>query len=233
MVDFHSHVLPGMDDGSADVGESSALLTELSHQNIDTVAATPHFIAGRESVDRFLRRREESFLQLKSADIGSFPELRLGAETEFYDGISRLDELTKLCIEGTDILLLEMPNVKWSGCTVRELYELVSSGTMTVMLAHVERCLFMQDNEVVDNLLHSGVIMQSNASFFINRFTRRKALALLNNNIIHVLGSDCHNVTARPPRLGQALEVIQRRLGESAVRRLNDTCSRLLNAQKR
>lgn len=217
MIDFHSHLLPGIDDGSSGLNESVGLLKLLSDQKIDTVVATPHFIANRESVDSFVERRKESFAKLETSVSPSFPNIKLGAEVAYYDGISRLEGLGKLFIEGTDILLLEMPCSKWSTSTVRELYSITSSGMMRVMLAHIERCLFMQSTEVAEHLLESGVIMQSNASFFAGMMTKRKACRLLRNGVIHVLGSDCHNLTVRPPRLGEALNVIEKRLGSRAI----------------
>ena len=64
MVDFHSHVLPAVDDGSRDVAESIALLTDLAKQGVKTVVATPHFYANRHSVNRFLEKRQTAYEKL-------------------------------------------------------------------------------------------------------------------------------------------------------------------------
>lgn len=217
MIDFHCHLLPDMDDGSSSVEESLQILTSLSQQNVEKVVATPHFIANNESVDEFLYRRKNSYESLKPKLHKGLPEIRLGAEVEFYNGISNLEGLKKLCAENTDILLLEMPNEKWTQYTVAELFRLVSDGSIRIMLAHIERCLFLQDRDVVEYLLDNDVIMQSNASYFINTFTKRKACKRLSEHTIHVLGSDSHNMTTRPPKIKEAVDFIRKKLGNESI----------------
>ncbi len=220
MIDFHCHLLPNVDDGSSSVDESLRILEKLSQQTVETVVATPHFIANNESVEHFLHRRQMAYEVLTENLRDGLPKIRLGAEVEFYEGISNLKDLNKLCIEGTNILLIEMMNIKWTKLVITELYRLVALGNIQIMIAHVERCLFMQDPEVVDYLLTNGVIMQSNASYFIRTLTKRKACKYLSNNIIHVLGSDSHNMTSRPPRIKEALDVIEKKLGAEFVENL-------------
>ena len=229
MVDFHCHCLPGIDDGSRSIEESIKILEMLSGQGINSVVATPHFIANNETVDVFLERRQKSYESLSEKLLDNLPCIRLGAEVEFYEGISNLTGLNKLCIEGTDIILLEMPNVKWTQGVINELYRLVSLGNIQIMLAHVERCLFLQDWEVVDYLLRNDVIMQSNASNFIHFLTKRKACKYLKDNIVHVLGSDSHNITSRPPRIKEALDVIEKKLGNDAVLHLISVSRDIIN----
>lgn len=222
MIDFHCHCLPNMDDGSSSVDESLKMLEKLSEQDVELVVATPHFIANNESVEDFLNRRQKSYETLRENLHDGLPKIRLGAEVEFYEGISNLVGLSKLCIEGTNILLIEMTNVKWTQYVINELYRLVSMGNIRIMIAHIERCLFMQDPDVIDYLLRNDVIMQSNASYFIRVLTKRKACRYLSDNIIHVLGSDSHNMTSRPPRINEALNVIEKKLGLKAIEYLND-----------
>lgn len=229
MVDFHCHCLPGIDDGSRSIEESIKILEMLSGQGINSVVATPHFIANNETVDVFLERRQKSYESLSEKLPDNLPCIRLGAEVEFYEGISNLTGLNKLCIEGTDIILLEMPNVKWTQGVINELYRLVSLGNIQIMLAHIERCLFLQDWEVADYLLRNDVIMQSNASNFIGFLTKRKACKYLKDNIIHVLGSDSHNITSRPPRIKEALDVIEKKLGNDAVLHLISVSRDIIN----
>ncbi len=229
MVDFHCHCLPGIDDGSQSVEESIKILEMLSHQGVNSVVATPHFIANNETVESFLQRRKKSYEELSENLHDNLPDIKLGAEVEYYDGISSLTDLKKLCIEGTNILLLEMPNVRWTQGVINELYRLVSMGNIQIMLAHIERCLFLQDWTVVDYLLRNDVIMQSNASNFLRFLTKRKACKYLRDNIIHVLGSDSHNIISRPPRIKEALDVIEKKLGNNAVEHLKRVSQDIIN----
>ena len=77
-------------------------------------------------------------------------------------------------------------------------------------------------------MARSGLYIQSNADFFCGFSTRRKALRLLSEGRIHVLGTDCHNMERRAPRMDKAVRVIARALGEDTVQRLEEQARRLL-----
>ena len=222
MIDWHSHILPGMDDGSRDVEESMALLRILTGQGADTVVATPHFYANDEDVSTFLHRRKNAFDNLQKHLEPDSPKILLGAEVRYYPGISRMSDLKQLCIEGSKLLLLEMVMTKWSDYMVRELTELAGSGHINLVLAHIERFMNYQSSKVWDKLYDSGILMQVNATFFTERGTRRKALALMKNNGIQFIGSDCHNLTSRPPYMGQAYEIIEKKFGSNYIRQMNE-----------
>ena len=222
MIDFHSHILPQIDDGSSGVKESLEMLEELSLQGVDTVVATSHFYATQRSPQEFLARRERAFEQLKARLPENAPRILLGAEVLYFPGMSRMDELSTLCIEGTNILLLEMPFRPWSEHMIREVHDLARSGRYTLMMAHIERYYDDQPVSVWDDLLGEGVLMQSNADFFLPFFAGRKALRLLREDRIHLLGTDCHNMTSRPPQMDEALRVIRRRLGEEKLAQIDE-----------
>lgn len=212
-VDFHSHILPAIDDGAGTTEESTALLNMLSEQGIKTVCATPHFNANRLSIDDFLRKRASSYEELKAVLPENAPAVRLGAEVAYYEGISRLDDLKKLCIEGTNLLLLEMPFCKWTQSMISEVEQLSCRGGFRIVLAHIERYLVYNSIHVYDRFLSNDILMQVNASFFTELKTRRKAIKMLKGGYIHLIGSDCHNVADRPPFIGNALYLIEKKLG--------------------
>jgi len=221
MIDFHSHILPAIDDGSSSVTESLQLLTQLREQGITTVVATPHFYADAQSVDAFLRRRDDAYHQVMGQCVDAVPQIRLGAEVLYYNGISHLDGLERLCIEGTRILLLEMPFTRWSSTVLREVLEIANNMDVTVVLAHIERYMRYQRSGVLDELRRQGVLMQVNASYFAERVTRRSALRQLASGHIHLLGSDCHGVHNRPPRMQEALVIIRKKIGDDMIEELN------------
>ena len=222
MIDWHSHILPGMDDGSRDVTESLSLLKMLAEQGVDTVITTPHFYANNETLDGFLWRRTLTFETLSGSLPKDSPKVLLGAEVRYYQGISRMSDLKRLCIGDTKLLLLEMPMERWTEYTVRELEELSGAGSPKVILAHIDRYLSLQNEGVWERLYQNGILMQVNASFFTEFSTRRKALRLLRNGGIHFMGSDCHNTTSRPPRIGKAFEIIEKKLGVEFLEQISE-----------
>lgn len=228
MIDWHCHILPGMDDGSRDTDESLGLVRMLTEQSVDTVVATPHFFANDESVDAFIERRQQAYKNLKSVLTDEAINVVLGAEVRYYPGIGKLSELTKLCTGNTDLLLLEMPHERWTEYTVREVCDIANARKAKLILAHIERYLPLQSKGVFESLYDSGILMQVNASFFLEFATRRKALSYLQDGGIHLIGSDAHSIKHRPPRIGEAYGAIRKKFGDEFVTYLNEYGKSLL-----
>lgn len=228
MIDFHSHFLPGIDDGSDSIGLSLNMLNAWCNQGIDTVIATPHFYATRNSPERFLRRREEAYNAVRDAmaryrpsNGGPWPDIKLGAEVYFFSGISRYEGLHDLCLEGTNLLLLEMPFTPWTSRMIDEVDVIASTTGIMPVAAHIERYL-NQPKSLVKEFLDLDIFIQSNAEFFLDRGSARKALKMLKKGVITFWGSDAHNMDYRAPNLGPALKVISKALGEEFVDNLTN-----------
>lgn len=199
MIDFHTHILPGIDDGSRSVEESIQLLQEESRQGVDTVFLTPHFYAERRSPVEFLKKRYSAWKSLSTYITPDLPNIRLGAEVQYFEGISTVEDIRHLRIAGTDLLLLEMPFCRWTERMVETVSELTDLWDVRVVLAHIERYLPMQSPELWAKLRSRGIFMQSNVSFFQNWQTRRQAMRMLSEGGIQFVGSDCHNLDTRRP----------------------------------
>lgn len=214
MIDFHSHILPAVDDGSRSVEESVSLLNMLKDQGIKTVVATPHYDAKKDTPEAFIQKRRESYETLLPEIKDGMPRVILGAEVAYYPGIERLKGIRSLTAGDSDLLLLEMPISVWTEYTVKELVDITTTKNMTVVLAHAERYLGLQSLKTIELLNDSGILMQYNADFFLRFGQKRKALKMLERGEIHLIGSDCHNLTTRPPRIGEAYGLIKRKLGD-------------------
>lgn len=200
MIDFHTHILPGVDDGSKNLDESLQLLQMEQQQGIDIVVLTPHYYSSQNSPEVFFRRRYQSWRLLRGAWKPGMPRLLLGAEVEFFEGITALANLQDFCIQRTSLLLLEMPFCSWSERIIRIVEELNGTGGIQIVLAHVERYLSFQGNaQALKRLRQRGILMQVNASFFEGWLSRRKALSMLDKGMVQFLGSDCHNLSSRKP----------------------------------
>lgn len=230
MIDIHTHILPGMDDGSGSLEESLAMAKESARQGVRLIAATPHFYATQEDPNSFLRRREKSLALLESAWQEGFPTLLVGAEVRYFDGISRVEKIAHLTLDHTRILLLEMPFTSWSGRMVDEVVELQRSRGLQVLLAHVERYMKDQDGQVWETFRQNGVWTQCNANFFLRWQTKRKAQALFKKGEIQMLGSDTHNMTTRPPNLAMARDTLVKSLGQAVWRSFERQSFSLLKA---
>ena len=224
LYDFHSHILPGMDDGYRSAADSIRALKLSYEQGVRYMVATPHYYAD-ESVEQFLERRQQAMEQLEKAmeeDGGPFPQLCLGAEVAYYPNISFLKELPRLCIGNSRFLLLELPFSHWGVEVLRDLQIIHNAGEVTPILAHFERYVSVRNKRAVQKMLELDLPLQMNAEFILARKTRRFAKRALEENPACLLGSDCHNLTDRQPNLGPALECLRTPALENAVRRTMD-----------
>lgn len=224
LIDFHTHILPEIDDGSSSVKESIRLLQMEAKQGVTHVIATPHFYPQHDSPARFLGRRKESELRLREEWKRHLrlPDFTVGAEVYYFSGMSDSDALLDLRIAGTDCILIEMPSPPWTNQMYEELCKIYTKQGLMPIIAHVDRYISpFKTHGIPERLEELPVFVQANASFFIRKTTCRLAMRLLKGGKIHLLGSDCHNVKGRPPNLDLAMEKIEDSLGINGLRRIH------------
>lgn len=218
LIDFHSHILPGVDDGSQSIGESLAMLQAEAQQGVTHVVATPHFYAQNDSPRRFLSRRAAGLDELQSTVSGheGLPQICVGAEVHYFAGMSESEALSELTIGESKYILVEMPQAPWSETMYRELEWIYTKQGLVPVLAHIDRYLsrFM-NGRMLQRLSELPILVQANASFFADRASQKMALKMLAQGQIHVLGSDCHNMTGRVPNLSEAARVIIQKIGRT------------------
>ncbi len=222
-VDFHSHILHGIDDGSRSLSESLKMLKMQQKMGIKTVVATPHFYADIDSADDFLKRREQAVRELReiTAEIKDIPEIVVGAEILYFNGIDKWEILPELVIEGTNYILIEMPCTPFPRKCVETLSKFKKKTGLTPIIAHLDRYISVfKTYNLPEVLSELDVLVQMNASAFLKFPNSALALKLLDGGKIHLLGSDCHNITTRLPNLEEAEKVIVKKIGSRPISRL-------------
>ena len=219
MIDFHSHVLPRIDDGADSVETSLAMLRESRRQGVDLLYATPHFYADEMNPASFLRHRDHAWSRLReamAAEEGSYPEVRLGAEILYFPGMSEAEELVDLTMEGTPFLLVEPPMMPWSDYMLDEVEQIGDRLKRIPVIAHLDRYMvLLHDDSLFERVRNRKMLIQVNASFFLYERTQAFALDCLKTRKFQFIGSDCHNLSSRAPNMGDAADVI-RRAGQEA-----------------
>ena len=231
VTDFHSHILPGIDDGSATVEESVAMLRMEAEQGIAHVVATPHFYARYDDPDRFLEKRDraEQLLRQELEKHPELPRITVGAEVYFFRGMSESDFLSRLTIGSERCILIEMPQGPWSEEMYRELAAIWEKRRILPIIAHVDRYIEpFRTHKIPRRLAELPVFVQANADFFLDRSTVAMAMRMLKADQIQLLGSDCHNTDSRKPNLGEAVQRIQKKLGSDVLAAVRDYESKVL-----
>ena len=187
IIDFHAHILPGADHGSRDIKTTKAQLEMMAKAGIEAVVATPHFYPQNDSVDSFLERRKrcaEALLEIE----GERPEIYLGAEVLVCAGIDHMPGLERLCIEGTNVILLEMPFNSWRDEHIEAVGRIARSGLQVVM-AHIDR---YPEKDIVKLLSECDVLCQMNGETQATFKGRKKGNELLKKYPVVAMGSDLH-----------------------------------------
>lgn len=234
VIDFHSHILPEIDDGSASVQESVELLRMEAEQGISHVLLTPHFYAMEDTPEAFLRRRAEAeaVLRAEMEKHDGLPRVSVGAEVSFFRGMSESEFLPQLTISGGKCILIEMPPPPWPEHVYRELEQVWQLRGIVPVIAHIDRYIGpFRTYRIPRRLARLPVLVQANGTFFLNRATAGLAMRMLKADRIHLLGSDCHNLTDRRPNLDDAMARIRKKLGADAILRICEYQNQVLEVE--
>lgn len=232
VIDFHSHILPGIDDGSRNVLESIQMLQIEAEQGISKVVLTPHFYAHCDNLEEFLKRRSysEKMLRDEMKHHPGLPEITLGAEVYFFSGISNCSELKDLSIGSGKYVLIEMPQSPWTDDQFRELERIYTKQGLIPIIAHIDRYISrFRTFGIPQRLMQLAVLIQANADFFLEKKTTAMAMRMLRNGNIHLLGSDCHSLHSRKPNLGDAIVLIENRLGSEYITKIAEYGQKVLS----
>ncbi len=196
-TDYHSHILPGIDDGAKDEEMSIEMLNLLKDQGVERVVATPHFYAHREiSVREFLIKREKAYQSIESI---SPIKILLGAEVAIEHEISELPHIEELAIQGTKYILLELPYRSYEPQILAEVRNISMMYHLKVILAHVHRYVNFYTPPQLQEILRTEAYFQVNHDAFSSKKEKKFVKGLIKNGYPIVFGSDCHDLTSRKP----------------------------------
>lgn len=230
-IDFHTHILPEMDDGAKTVADSLAMLKIAYECGAETVILTPHYHTSM-SISEFCSKRDNRLALLEKSmkeDGGKFPKILCGAEVLVDGNLSEKPDLSKLCIQGTDLILLELPCAQWNGWHFHEIHRIIAENNLSPVMAHIERYMKgPQDLFQIDKLVSVGARFQVNAGSFLTFAGRRIIRALAAEGLICAIGSDCHGTSRRSPDMTRALRAFSKKFGEPFIDYLYKKTDKLL-----
>lgn len=215
MVDVHSHILPGLDDGAGNLEEAVAMVRMAAQHGTTDIAASPH--ANHEYTFQ-PELMEEKLAELRTAAGG---EIRIFPACDFHlswDNIQdALEHPRKYTINHKNYLLVEFSDLLIPNTTDEVFYRMQSVG-ITPVITHPERNALLQKRiEKLEAWTEAGCLLQVTAHSFLGRFGRTaKAFAdlLLERGLVHLVASDAHDTKHRPPVLREAYEYVKKARGE-------------------
>jgi protein-tyrosine phosphatase len=208
LIDLHSHVLPGIDDGAADLDEALDICRSAAADGIEALAATPHV---RHDHPTTAEQMESALDEVRAAAAGVI-ELLPGGELDVAELDRPVEELRRFGLGGNPgYLLVETPYHGWPLDLGVRFDRLLAAG-ITPVLAHPERSPDVQQRpELVAPLVAAGALVQVTAASVDGRFGRgpqRSVRRLLEDRLVHLIASDAHAASVRAIGLTGAARAI-------------------------
>lgn len=226
MIDIHTHILPGIDDGAKTIEQSLLMVKQGEKAKITTICATPHIL--QQITPQLEEKIHHSFDLLKTRirQAGIKVYVALGSEIYVREDINSLKEFNFFTLNNTGrYLLMELPWGQFPPHVDRIVFELQLEGRIPI-IAHPERSIITKKQLVnVENLVQKGALMQINAGSLLGFFgkkIKRMTEELLRRDLVHFLASDAHDhlsssIEILPQALTCASKIIGREKAEKLV----------------
>lgn len=237
MIDFHSHILSNIDDGSRSIEETFNLINEATEVGFNKIVLTPHYKEGYYETD--VAEREVWLDAItKNLEVKNFDgKLYLANEIYISENIIKLLESSKAStINNTSYVLFELPKEAEPINLYDVIYEMQQNKIVPV-IAHPERCSFIQkEPALIYDLVQKGVLMQQNYGSIIGQYGKKAqiiAKKMLENNLVHFLGSDVHRQNTIYKKIPAILIELSNIIGEEKLEELTTINPELALLNKR
>ena len=237
MIDFHTHILPNIDDGARDIEETFNLIEEAKQAGFDQIVLTPHYMEGYYETD--VAEREVWLDAIsKNLFIKQYSgKLYLGNEIYMSENLIKLLENAKAStLNNTSYVLFELP----LNAEPLNLYDVIyemQQYKIVPILAHPERYSFMRkEPELLYDLAQKGVLFQSNFGSIIGQYGNAAKIfvkKMFENNYVHFLGTDVHRQNTIYKRIPECLMEIESIVGEEKLKELTQINPALALANKK
>ncbi|WP_127579965.1 tyrosine-protein phosphatase [Paenibacillus koleovorans] len=235
MIDIHTHILPGMDDGATDIDESLRIARAAVDEGIHTVIATPHHANGkymnpadkiRSSVDRLNEELVRAQIPLQ---VLTGQEIRLTRQL-----LEDWDQGQLLSLSNSKYLLIELPSGHVPEYTEDYLFELMLSGVQPI-IAHPERnAELASDPDLLHSLVSKGVLAQLTSHSLNGLFgpkIQQLSIQLCKRNLVQFLSSDVHHLETRGIELSKAYRIVEQHVGQERVLYYKENSTKVLASE--
>jgi protein-tyrosine phosphatase len=222
MIDIHSHILPGMDDGAQDLNESIEMAKHAVKEGVHTIIATPHHCNGiyNNTKQDILKKVEElnTELVVRGISLKILPGQEIRINGEIYENYL-LDEIMTVN-NANKYLFIEFPKDEIPLYTEKLFFDLQIEG-LTPIIVHPERNrVILHKPNILYNLVKNGALSQITASSIVGLFGRNIANLsqyLIGANLTHFIASDSHNIHNRTIKMNIAFRKIEKIFGSTIV----------------
>ena len=222
MIDIHSHILPGLDDGAKTLEETLEIVCQLHKAGFQTLIATPHVLEGKKFLNPEEILATTDQVRGRVAEVGIPIQILPGAENYIFPDMAKWVLEGKLLTLGNTgkYILVELPMLEIPQYTDQVFFELQVQGLIPV-LAHPERNKGLVDQPArLVEWAKKGVLFQLDLRSLIGRYgskSQELAEIMFQSNLIHFVGSDAHRTSQRDLPYLEALQSIKEIAGEERL----------------
>lgn len=214
MVDIHSHILFGVDDGAKSIEDSICMAELAVKEGITDIIATPHAYSPQFHVPTEEVVGQVKLLNEVISEVGYPVKIHTGQEVRLHEHIlSNLENCKAMTLAESRYVLLELPSHAVPAYTEQIIQLLLTQGKVPI-IAHPERNRAVAENpKRLERLIRHGALAQVTAGSLAGRFGKniqKLAVHLTEANLIHVYGSDIHNMTTRPLLFNEGLDYLEK-----------------------
>ena len=217
MIDFHSHILPNVDDGVKSLEQSIELIDEAEKVGFTGIISTSHYIQGYYEDDEEQRRKILNELQGKS------PKMKLYLGSEIYSDLEMIKYIKEgkpSTINGSRYVLFEFPLNSEPLFAKKLIYDLLSENYIPV-IAHPERYSYVQENlKFIEELVQMGALLQCNYGSIIGMYghkAKKTFKEMLKKDMVKFMGSDVHRVGQVYPLIPKILKKMKKLISEEKL----------------
>jgi len=226
MIDIHTHILPGVDDGAKTIEDSVQMIRQAIDSGVEVICVTPHILNGVTPVIEEKINRTFQLLRSQVVERKLKIKLILGSEIYMRQDMESLSRFNFFSLNQTGkYILMELPLGQLPSGVDQLIYGLQLEG-ITPIIAHPERSI-TEKNQIkeIENLIHLGALMQINAGSLLGhsgKLARKMAERLLKLDLAHIMASDAHNPSSRsiavlPQAFRKVSQLVGKRKAEELV----------------
>ena len=222
LYDIHCHVLPGVDDGAKNMDIALALIEKEIEAGVETIILTPHF--RKEMFEPDMEDIWNAYDELLYET--RYKNIRLYLGCEFHanmEMVETLDNELRPTLADSRYVLTEFAHNSTRAFMKERADALLMSGYRPI-IAHIERYrATRKDFDLIEDLIEMGCEVQVNADAIIGRDglgAQRFCKKLMQEDMLHYVGSDTHNLRGRAPHLGECCEYLKKHMGRLYTSRI-------------
>ena len=236
MIDIHSHLLPGIDDGSESLEISLQMARDAVADGVTHALMTPHHMNGRyvNHASDVIKLTADFQTELNNANIPLtvFPSQEVRINGGLLSALDDGDILTT--DEQGTYILIEFPSDDVPAFTMDMLFQIQQRGLVPIIVHPERNTRLMKEPQLLNDMVSRGAYAQVTASSYVGTFGKAVTAFsedIIANGLAHLFASDAHHIPGRKYNMRAAFDKLTKQYGQSMVNEFDNNARALVNGE--